>query len=566
MPKHPHLTRRGGVFWLRRKVPTDLRDHYAPKSHITFSLKTSDPKEAQRLVRKESVKLDEAFEHIRNFRVAPVQEELPDSEIKRLAALYLHLRLDEDDEIRRDGLWFRDGLGPHEGMNERDFADVGAGLDEWLPAMRRSLARADISIIKAELDVLLEDEGIKLSPTSEAYRKVGLAILRADVQALEVRRQRHQGDPVETPPMPARPNRLPVVPAPASGDITFRDLWDRYRLERKLAPKTEADFATSVRRFEELHGNLPVTAVTKAHARAFKDAMLRIPARLGGADRHLTVPEILKRFEGKDLERLTPRTVNEKSLAAIRAVFGYATANGFRDDNPLANIKAAGEASQEPSRLPYSPAELRTIFGSPVFTEGKRYEGGGGEASKWLPLLGLLTGGRLEELGRLEVADIGTEQGVHYLFIRPGEGTRRVKNLRSRRKVPLHPELIRLGFLEYVQARRDAKDRQLFPALKSERDQRTAAFSQWWKRYTDGLGITDKKKVFHSFRHGVKRALRDAQVDEALAKALMGHADKEVAGRYGLDEEGLGFSLPTLRDALARLVYPGLETVFSSMS
>ena len=58
MPKHPHLTRRGNVFWLRQKVPTDLRDHDAPKTRLTFSLRTSDAKEAKRQVCLEAAKLE----------------------------------------------------------------------------------------------------------------------------------------------------------------------------------------------------------------------------------------------------------------------------------------------------------------------------------------------------------------------------------------------------------------------------------------------------------------------------------------------------------------------------
>jgi integrase len=134
-----------------------------------------------------------------------------------------------------------------------------------------------------------------------------------------------------------------------------------------------------------------------------------------------------------------------------------------------------------------------------------------------------------------------------------------VKTRGSRRRVPLHPELIRLGFLAYVAERRTAGDKRLFPALHSDRSQITAAFSTWWGRYTDKLGIADDRKVFHSFRHTVKRSLRDAGIDPALSDALQGHTAKDVAGRYGLDEEGSGFSLPALYAALSQLTYPGLD-------
>ena len=95
--------------------------------------------------------------------------------------------------------------------------------------------------------------------------------------------------------------------------------------------------------------------------------------------------------------------------------------------------------------------------------------------------------------------------------------------------------------------------------MASKADKVTAGFSKWWGRYTHDLGITDPKKVFHSFRHTVKRRLRDAKVDKTLRDAIQGHAIDDVAETYGLDEEGIGVSLPVLAEAISRLAYPGLD-------
>jgi hypothetical protein len=68
------------------------------------------------------------------------------------------------------------------------------------------------------------------------------------------------------------------------------------------------------------------------------------------------------------------------------------------------------------------------------------------------------TGARREEICGLSVhvacddAVIdGKTQRLHYITIRTSE-IRRIKNLYSERSVVLHPELIRLGFLDYVAA------------------------------------------------------------------------------------------------------------------
>jgi integrase len=88
--------------------------------------------------------------------------------------------------------------------------------------------------------------------------------------------------------------------------------------------------------------------------------------------------------------------------------------------------------------------------------------GGAGEAAFSLPLLGLWTGCRLEELGQALVVDVQAADGVHYLNISDlGEG-KSVKTAGSRRPVPMHPELIRLGFLRYIEERRKQGDARLF--------------------------------------------------------------------------------------------------------
>ena len=70
------------------------------------------------------------------------------------------------------------------------------------------------------------------------------------------------------------------------------------------------------------------------------------------------------------------------------------------------------------------------------------------DARFWLPLLGIFHGNRLEELAHLRREDVRVVEGIPYLRITDEDG-RQPKNEQSRRDVPLHPELIRLGFLDY---------------------------------------------------------------------------------------------------------------------
>jgi integrase len=220
-------------------------------------------------------------------------------------------------------------------------------------------------------------------------------------------------------------------------------------------------------------------------------------------------------------------------------------------------MKMHDPADDEQNRLPYDDNDLMLIFNSPVFRSGERPRAGGGEAARWLPLLALFCGARLEEIGQALVSDVKEQDGIAYLDINTldRQARKRVKNKSSRRRLPLHPELLRCGLLAYVEERRRKNDVRLFPYLRpSVSGQVTGNWSKWWGRYTDGLGITDPRKVFHSFRHTFKRACRAARIEEELHDALTGHTSANVGRSYG-SGGGNGVPLEVLHEAISKVNY-----------
>ena len=133
----------------------------------------------------------------------------------------------------------------------------------------------------------------------------------------------------------------------------------------------------------------------------------------------------------------------------------------------------------------------------------------------WLTLLASYTGARQAELANLTKADIKQDPGGwHISILDDPENGKSLKTETSRRDVPLHPELIRLGFVKFVGASED----DLF-------DRNAAAFSKRWMRWLrDEAEITDRRLTFHSLRHTFKRACRDAGVLEEVHDALTGHS------------------------------------------
>lgn len=326
-------------------------------------------------------------------------------------------------------------------------------------------------------------------------------------------------------------DRLVIKPAVTEqtecNERTVWDLVDYWSKQAERRPRTQMEVNTTFERFVACNGNLAPGAIQKQHIVKLKDWLLE-----------------------KGLAAATVR----KAINLVSAVFELAVANDLLPFNPARGIRLAKPKVERKSRVPFDASDLKRLFASPVFSQGARPLGGRGEAAYWLPYLGLWTGARLEELGQLLVQDVQQEQGNHYLAIQDDPATdKRLKSVSSRRRIPLHPELIRLGFLDYVRQQADLGHARLFPLLtRTGGRQLTSSWSHWFCRYLrNEVGISDRRKVFHSFRHGFKEACRVSGIPKEIHDQLTGHASRDVGDGYG----GERFPLSPLVVAIERLRY-----------
>jgi integrase len=232
--------------------------------------------------------------------------------------------------------------------------------------------------------------------------------------------------------------------------------------------------------------------------------------------------------------------------------------------NPFGkDVKVRVDKTADDGREIFQPSDLAAIFGSAIFTHGHRPIAGGGEAAFWFPLIALLSGMRLEEIAGLRLRDLcQDEQTGAWVFDVHERGGREVKTAASIRKVPVHSELERIGLLRYRHSVAGAGlDGSLWPALRPlDGRPLSTQWSKWFGRFLRGkAGITDRRKVFHSFRHAFKRMARDAGIPEEIHDAMTGHAGGGGVGkRYGR-----GVSLKPLMNAVERIPVPeavsGLE-------
>ena len=334
----------------------------------------------------------------------------------------------------------------------------------------------------------------------------------------------------------------------------FSSVFEKYLNERNLRQRSKSDFETIITRFLKICGDKDISLYTKDDVVRYKDILLRFPSHVANADIGLSVYDLLKKYEGKDYKKISPKTVKEKYLCVVSIIFNYAISNNYVAVNPCNGVNVIVPPKTLPARLPFSLDEIQTILRSCLFSEQQteKYT-----EYKYVILLGLYTGARLEELCKLRSADFGVEDHIRYIHIQPDTSAGHdLKTSSSLRRVPLHPDLFEKWRLsEYLN---DLQGKYIFPIINSGNSVGGTVslnFSKWFRRFLKTINLKKDGMCFHSFRHSYKRMCRDAGVPKNIYDALQGHSSGDTSDDYGKDCYGSGYPLRVLYDAVMKLKF-----------
>ena len=147
-------------------------------------------------------------------------------------------------------------------------------------------------------------------------------------------------------------------------------------------------------------------------------------------------------------------------------------------------------------------------------------------------MVGILSGMRTNEIAQLRTKDLKKEKNIWFMYVTESDETK-VKTQTAIRKVPIHPRLTELGFVDYVgNIKRKKKDR-IFWELKEERDGYAGNLSRHYnERFLRAVGVWEKiVKVLYCTRHTFINKLYSEKVDENVIKTLVGH-EKEFTMKH----------------------------------
>jgi integrase len=169
---------------------------------------------------------------------------------------------------------------------------------------------------------------------------------------------------------------------------------------------------------------------------------------------------------------------------------------------------------------------LDKLFRTPIF-QNKLDDIG--DPLFWAPLIAVHMGFRSEEILQLNLADIEIISGVPCICLKQGPG-QSLKSRAARRTVPIHQNLIDLGFLILVEKRKHDGEERLFPWLQrsASKETFTENFSKKFTRYRQDFSCYDSQRDFHSFRTTFNHLLIESRCFDSHRRYIMGHVDRDV--------------------------------------
>ena len=552
-PTYLHRNRHK-VFGFRVVIPASLRVKCCQKE-CRVSLRTSDAKQGKRLARELGYFTHTYFAKIKTMKTGDSEASIDfvtdlRAERDRLTSKALELaERSVENEERVEAInermaqlqqikAFLDAAEESNSLTPEQETALTQAREAWqeefnglLPQLLRLVANEDSINNDARL---LRETGIRIALTADheaqiekqaAQHKTEKETLADFVNLIAHKTaQKSAGGAFAAQPAPphqqAASERLSTVIAAYCESQIAEGKWTE-----KTAQETRAVLTLWLR----IVGDIPIRDYRHEQHREYRTALLKLPPNLNKNPRYAgkTIAEILALGD-----KPSALNTSNKNLTRVAALFDYAVRFGFTELNPASGMTLKNPKRASEERQAFTVEDLRKLFGSREYRENRHTHPYG----FWLPLMALYTGARLNELCQLHLSDFLTVDGVNVIRISTEGGDKRLKTRAARRLVPVHPELKRVGLLDYVQTQTDKGETRLFPELEKRRDGYGQTASKWFGRYRERCGITEEGKVFHSFRHTFVDHLKQAGIPKEHIAALVGHEDgSETFGRYGKD-------------------------------
>ncbi len=606
-----HLIRRNASYAWRRRLPAQIGGGL-----MQISLRTNDPATAKRIASVVSAESTRTFDLIKTHGLSkPEARRLLTSVIERELARISYAQMMRADDPSPSA--WQDDQSHDWAMGQalQLLAQRGASgvdLTERDRVAFRNDGKTVSDINRLELALEIESQAFRHPPMSGPNTRVKQAMERAldrndftNMEYLEGRKiymngrgagllAAHKGgngsaDATDLAERLMQSDHAPVVqieatppeqaqsaPVEASKAKPFGNDYDpkiTSLIERLMDQKRHLENSTQMIKqmektllmFIEATGVEDINNLQQVHVAQYVDMLHELPKyyRRSSKTRHMSLKQILKAAKSSAVkpEGLSVTTIN-RNIDYLGQLLKKARSEGFTSPNhiDLDALRLRKQGRERDECPPFTLEDAQDIFSHAVWhgAASKRdWQVPGQHVVRdglfWIPAIAALSGARRAEIAGLQFDDVEEMEGIPCIRIR--ENTNRsVKTFGSERDLPIHPQLLELGFMDYANRLRDDGQTDLFPEMKpgtGTKDKWGGKIDYRFRQVLDNR-LTEGRngKSFKSFRHYVITQLgRNKTVAENVRKDIVGH----VGGSMTTERYTETASLTEKLDAISTL-------------
>jgi len=474
----------------------------------------------------------------------------------------VHTAIKEAREITLEGHINREKpLNPNSRRSELDTANYLIG------ELREALGLSDYRTLTldSQLSQLLDNAGIQSDRNSLQFKQA--------CRDLAVGHIAIQEDYIDllngvTPDRLRMAEKAPQEPLePLSEDTkcpsahTFIDEFIKDKKSRSgIADNTVKEYENTIADFAFIMEDIPANEVKAEQVSYLTETLKKLPKNRNKSKslKEKTVQELLDMDMPSD-GLLSASTIQQK-IAMLITYFDWLEHRDVISKNYFKgrNIKATKK-----ERRPFSIDELSTIFNCPIYQDTDIARRRTTTASHWwLSPLALFSGARVSELTQMRVEDVREQNGVLYLMVIEDDDTgQRIKTDASKRSIPVHPDLLKLGFKEYITQLRENNHDRVLPGFKVGERTPGQYASKWWRETLRGKYLPKELRSpltpFHSFRHTFATEAKDvAGIPLEYTQQMLGHQRKQM-GATAIYSHGK--TIPALLEEIQKISFKGLN-------
>jgi len=576
--------RKGSANWRVRMVAPQHLHPYLENPEFRRSTRTPDSRKAQIIGTPwiaEQLQAWADLESSLRLSESPASSvHLSDSLVAEICDRRLASWLKSDEDER---------YGP-EGIADSEFDELCKFCELTDAAMRSAIARGPASaqwghVVDSVLDWCFTI-GYDIDTTDPMFTNLVRSFAAAEKLAMAKLSARNSGDVVATPeaPLSGGISSPAAHPIGAKGEMSALTEPYREHKSKTVGSKSVSKNVSIWNRFVDYMQDAPLNSITAKNIYDFLDSRLNAddgPWSMGYA--------------------------HGPACTALNEVFAYARTMGLMTaPNPVLNLEVkptiskAQNARRTNPRRPFTTEQINTIYASKWYDPNARdWKGKMGQdlaGRYWPPLITNLHGLRGVEALQLVAGDFDLQGPVPLVTFQidlaieidakdlsdvsavDAESLaipqRSHKNEQTRRTLPIHPQLVKLGLVEFVKARLAFGVNT--PLFDSSLPEPGGVNPQWGRAYTQRFlpFVRDTLKFGkgygnHSWRHKFEDALRDANIQHGtwpagVPQLVSGRkkprkVDNEIFREVGSEDDyGDGYDPASILKYIEQLTFPGV--------